>query len=429
MGSGAITILAAAHDFVASPAISPDGGRLAWVSWDHPDMPWDETSLWLADIDPEGQLCNTRQISGGRFGAQKISVQQPRFSPAGILYFISDQSGWWNLYRWEDETATIAHELAAEFGLPHWVFGTCTYQFLSEDQLLCIYGVGNEYTLARLNPGDNTLEDFDLPYSEIDHLSHDGQSVVFIAASPTLFQSIVRYDLLSGAIDIIKRSSALTVDTAYLSEPETIEFATGDEETAHGFFYPPANPDHAAPADEKPPLLVMIHGGPTSATHNGLRLRTQFWTSRGFAVLDVNHRGSTGYGRDYRDKLLGQWGVVDIEDTVSACNYLAAQGRVDPDRLAIRGGSAGGYTTLSALTFTDSFKVGASYYGVSDLEALAKETHKFESRYLDGMIGPYTERTDIYHDRSPIHHTDQLSSACIFFQGRPLIRRGASYSD
>ena len=243
-----------------------------------------------------------------------------------------------------------------------------------------------------------------------------------MGASAIEFTGVVNLDLKTRSTLTIKKTTDLSLDEGYFSVPETIEFPTGKDEVAHGFFYPPANKDYVKTerndgSKEKPPLVVMLHGGPTGATHSTLNLRTQFWTSRGFAVLDLNYRGSTGYGRVYRDKLLASWGIVDVEDTVFACNYLGQRGLVDMSRLAIRGGSAGGYTALAALTFTDTFSAGASHFGVSDLAALAKDTHKFESRYLDSIVGPYPERLDIYMERSPIHHVDELKSPCIFFQG------------
>ncbi|MCZ6501811.1 MAG: S9 family peptidase [Gammaproteobacteria bacterium] len=418
--TGDVVILADDHDFFASPTLSPDGSMLAWVTWDHPDMPWDETILWQADIGEDGQLLNIEKISGGNIEGQKISVQQPRFSPTGQLYFISDKSGWWNIFSWHEGKETNVHELEAEFGQPHWGFGLRTYQFLGEEQIICVYGVKNVSKLGILDLLTGNLQDIDLPYSDIDGLSvrsHGNQQVVFTGASASEFPGVVVLELVSGKTKVIKQSTVLELDKGYLSVPETIEFPAEDGEHAHAFHYPPANRDYEAPGDEKPPLIVMLHGGPTSATSNALNLRTQFWTSRGFAVLDVNYRGSTGYGREYRDKLLGNWGIVDVQDTVSGCNYLGSKNLVDMERLAIRGGSAGGYTTLSALTFTDTFKAGASHFGVSDLEALAKDTHKFESRYLDSVVGPYPEQLEVYQQRSPIHHVDRLSSACIFFQG------------
>jgi dipeptidyl aminopeptidase/acylaminoacyl peptidase len=423
INSGQVTTLVQGHSFFSTPVLNPECDQLAWITWDHPDMPWDETILWLGDIDGEGLLTNIRQVSGGHADGKKVSVQQPCFSPSGDLYFISDKTGWWNIYHLDQnspaEGGSNVYALEAEFGLPHWVFGLRTYDFLSTDQIICIYSRRNEDQLAILDLAKKELKDIPLPYSSISGLSLDveKQHLLFMGASPTNFPGIITLDLGTTESTTIKTTTELDLEDGFFSTPQTIEFPTSNSETAHAFFYPPANKDYKAPEQERPPLIVMLHGGPTGATHNVLSLRTQFWTSRGFAILDVNYRGSTGYGREYRDKLLYNWGIVDVEDTVAGCNFLGGNDLVDMNRLAIRGGSAGGYTTLSALTFTDTFKAGASHFGVSDLEALAKDTHKFESRYLDSMIGPYPEALSVYQERSPIHHVEKLSSACIFFQG------------
>jgi dipeptidyl aminopeptidase/acylaminoacyl peptidase len=423
INSGEVTILTQGHDFFSSPTLNADASQLAWITWDHPDMPWDETVLWLGDIDEQGLLINIQQVAGGQQDGNKVSLQQPCFSPSGELYFVSDKTGWWNLYRLDKNNSPGSEinicTLEAEFGLPHWVFAMHTYIFRNDNQILCIYSNKNEDQLAILDLNEQKLTDLSLPYTTIAGLSLDAgkQQVTFMGASPTKFPSVITTEIDSCKSSTIKQSSELKLSEGYFSTPQTIEFPTADNETAHAFFYPPANKDYKAGKEERPPLIVMLHGGPTGSTHNVLSLRTQFWTSRGFAILDVNYRGSTGYGRQYRDKLLNNWGIVDVEDTVSGCNFLGEKDLVDMERLAIRGGSAGGYTTLSALTFTNTFKAGASHFGVSDLEALAKDTHKFESRYLDSMIGPYPEALSVYQDRSPIHHVEKLESACIFFQG------------
>ncbi|MFP6807919.1 MAG: S9 family peptidase [Pseudomonadales bacterium] len=426
--SGEVSILSSGHDFFASPSISSDGGSLAWITWDHPNMPWDETTLWHASITADGTLEDIKKVAGGTIDKQKISVQQPRFSASGELYFVSDESGWWNIHNIKNEVETNLLPLEAEFGQPHWGFGLCNFKFLDDEHLICIYGIKNESHLAILDLNKGELEDIDLPYTSISGVSLHENELVFMAASPTEFSGIVSLNLASREATDIKKTTVLALEEGYFSIPETISFPSAGGEQSHGFFYPPTNKDYTEDntkgypnnpdkSQEKPPLVVMLHGGPTGATASVLSLRTQYWTSRGFAVLDLNYRGSTGYGRVYRDKLLGNWGIVDVEDSVSGCNFLGDKGLVDMDRLAIRGGSAGGFTTLAALTFTDTFSAGASHFGVSDLEALAKDTHKFEARYLDSMIGPYPSRLDIYEARSPIHHVEQLSSPCIFFQG------------
>ena len=418
--SGDVTELSKGHDFYAAPVISPNGKQLSFMSWDHPDMPWDETIIWLTTLNEAGMPTELCQVAGGKDGEQKISAQQPLFSPTGELFFISDVSGWWNLYR--QSSAQSICPMNAEFGGPHWGFGLHSYDFLNDSQIVCNYGTGNVDQLAVLDTETGNLNNLDLPYSDLGGVSLNGQTLTTGAASPTTFPELITVDLETGKHAVFKQSTTLTLDSAYYSVPETITFPTANEQIAHGFYYPPTNKDYTGTVEDKnsqdaPPLVVMMHGGPTGATHSVLNLRTQFWTSRGFAVLDLNYRGSTGYGRDYRDKLIRQWGIVDVEDAVHGAEYLVQQRKADEDKLAIRGGSAGGYTTLSALTFTNTFKAGASHFGVGDLEALAKDTHKFESRYLDSIIGSYPDEIEIYHARSPIHHVDQMASPCIFFQG------------
>jgi dipeptidyl aminopeptidase/acylaminoacyl peptidase len=409
-----IQILAAGADFYASPQLSADGSKLAWLSWHHPNMPWDGTELWVAEVG-DRELHNAELVAGGI----EESIFQPQWSPDGVLHFVSDLTGWWNLYRWLDRQIEPLCEMEAEFGLPQWVFGMSTYAFVSGSKILCTYNQKGLWQLATLDTSLDKpiLDSIPTPYTDISSLKAQGDRAVFIAGSPTEPTAIVQLDLVSGKTKILRSSTELQVEKEYLSVPQTIEFPTEDGKTAHAFFYPPTNRDCIAPSDEKPPLLVKSHGGPTAATSSSFSLKTQYWTSRGFAVLDVNYGGSTGYGRAYRARLNGNWGIVDVDDCVNGAKYLAEQGLVDHDRLAISGGSAGGYTTLCALTFKDIFKASASYYGISDLEALAKDTHKFEARYLDGLIGPYPERKDLYVVRSPIHFTGRLSCPVIFFQG------------
>lgn len=412
MDSGEISILASGHDFYSSPTLSGDGSCLVWITWDHPHMPWDDTTLWRANFNAAGELEEATVIAGG----DGVSVQQPAFNARDALHFVSDQSGWWNLYKIsEGDSATNLCPMAAEFGGPAWGFGGSHYHFFDDDVIACLYGIKNESRIGLLK--DGRLEDIELPFTDIGGLRIAGSMLFFLAASPTRFNTIVSYDLASKTLNEIKCASDVSLDPRFISIPEAIEFATAENETAHAFYYPPTNGDFAAPATELPPLLVILHGGPTGATHSSISLGTQYWTSRGFALLDVNYRGSTGYGREYRDKLHLNWGITDVQDTVHGANYLVAERKADSDRLAIRGGSAGGYTTLAALTFADTFKAGASHYGIGDLEALAKDTHKFESRYLDSLIGRYPEDIETYYARSPIHHAEQLTGATIFFQG------------
>jgi dipeptidyl aminopeptidase/acylaminoacyl peptidase len=411
--SGESRALVSGHDFYAAPRLSPDGSHLAWLAWDHPNMPWDGTELWVGEIAADGLIGREERVAGG----VEESIFQPEWSPDGTLYFVSDRSGWWNLYRLHGGRVEPLAEMEAEFGLPQWVFGMSTYAFESAERIVCAYTKDGVWHLTSLDTETRALEPVETPYTFIDGIRAAPGRAVFHAGSPTEAAAIVQLDLVTGKTEVLRRSTKLDIDPGYLSTPRAIEFPTENGLTAHAIFYPPRNRDYAAPPGEHPPLLVMSHGGPTSATSSELKLSIQYWTSRGIAVLDVNYGGSTGYGRAYRQRLNGQWGVVDVDDCANGARYLAGRGEVDGDRLIIRGGSAGGYTTLCALTFRDVFKAGASYYGIGDLEALAQETHKFESRYLDRLVGPYPERRELYVERSPIHLTDNLSCPVIFFQG------------
>jgi dipeptidyl aminopeptidase/acylaminoacyl peptidase len=411
--SGDSRTLASGHDFYASPRLSPDGTRLAWLAWDHPNMPWDGTELWVGELQSDGSLGHTVRVAGGA----DESIFQPEWSPDGALHFVSDRTGWWNLYRVRDGQIEPLVEMEAEFGLPQWVFGMSTYAFESAQRIICAYTQQGAWHLASLDTETQRLEAIETPYTYIGGIRAVPGRAVFHAGSPTEPTSIVQRDLTTGQIEVLRRPGKIEIDPGCLSQPQAIEFPTEKGLTAHAFFYPPQNRDYAAPPDELPPLLVMSHGGPTGSTSNTLKLVVQYWTSRGIAVLDVNYGGSTGYGRAYRQRLAGRWGLVDVDDCTNGARYMAQSRRVDGDRLIIRGGSAGGYTTLCALTFRDVFKAGASYYGIGDLEALAKETHKFESCYLDSLIGPYPERRELYVQRSPIHFTERLSCPMIFFQG------------
>ena len=407
-------VLAEGNDFYSNPRLSPDGRRLAWLSWDHPRMPWDGTELRVAELDAEGFPVNARTVAGG----PRESIQQPRWAPDGTLYFVSDRNNWWNLYRTDGTESEAVIEMEAEFGIPQWLFGGSTYDFVSAERLVCAYTRDGSWRLATIDAARRELENIDIPFSDIAGVHAAGKRVAFSGGSPTEPPAIAVLDLGTGRLEVLRRAFEAPEELKkHYSIPEPVEFDTENGQTAHAFFYAPHNPDYEAPEEELPPLIVECHGGPTGSTSNTLDLRTQYWTSRGFAVLDVNYGGSTGYGRAYRERLLGQWGVVDVDDCVNGARSLADAGRVDGERLIIKGGSAGGYTTLAVLTFRDVFKAGASHYGVSDLEALAMETHKFESRYLDSMIGPYPEQKQVYRDRSPIHHVDSLSAPVIFFQG------------
>ncbi|HEX9374362.1 MAG TPA: prolyl oligopeptidase family serine peptidase, partial [Roseiflexaceae bacterium] len=406
-------VLVSGGDFYSSPRLSPDGARLCWLAWNHPNMPWDGAELWVADLNDDGSLSARTRIAGG----VDESIFQPEWSPDGVLHFVSDRTGWWNLYRWRGGRAEPLHAMEAEFGLPQWVFGMSTYCFEPGGRIICAYTAGGVSHMASLDAATGAFEPIDLPYTLVEGLRAGAGQVVFVGGSPAEPPAVVRLDLADRVGEVLRRSSEAIVDAGYISTPEPIEFPTAGGLTAHAFFYQSRNPDFSAPPGDRPPLLVIIHGGPTGAADVVFSPEVLFWTSRGFAVVDVNYGGSTGYGRAYRERLAGRWGVVDVEDCAGAARFLADRGDVDRARLAIRGGSAGGYTTLCALTFRDEFRAGASYYGIGDLEVLARDTHKFESRYLDRLIGPYPERKDLYYERSPIHFTDRLTCPVIVLQG------------
>ena len=414
-GHGQAWALVAGNDFYAAPRLSPDGSQIAWLTWNHPNMPWDGTELWVADMAEDGSLVAARMVAGG----PGESIAQPDWSPEGVLHFVSDRTGWWNLYRLLGDEAEALFPAEAEFARPQWVFGAATYGFTSDGNLACAYNQRGKWGIGILDPVSRDFRALDTPYTEMGRgdLKVSEGVVVFEAGSPTHPMSLIRLDLPNRELGVLCQSVAAAIDPGYISRPQPIEFPTERGQTAHAYYYAPQNQDYAPPAGEKPPLLVKSHGGPTGAASASQDLQIQYWTSRGFAVVDVNYGGSVGYGREYRKRLDGQWGVVDVEDCVNAARYLVEQGWADERRLAIDGGSAGGFTTLAALTFRDVFAAGASYYGVSDLEALALDTHKFESRYLDRLIGSYPEQRDLYLERSPINFTDQLSCPLILFQG------------
>jgi dipeptidyl aminopeptidase/acylaminoacyl peptidase len=406
-------VLVGGTDFVSTPRLSPDSSRLSWLAWNHPNMPWDGTALWVADVTADGSLANAHQVAGGR----NESIFQPTWSPDGELYFISDRTGWWNLYRWRSGQAEALAPMEAEFGMPQWRFGMATYSFADAGHIICAWQQSGTIHLGSLDLATDTLTPIETPYTVISEPHATANQIVFIGASPTKASQIVRLDMASGQQEVLRRSNTIDIDESWIPVPEEIAFPTENGLTAYGFFYRPRNPEFTMPEGELPPLRVLSHGGPTGHVMGVFNPGILYWTTRGFAVLDVNYGGSTGYGRAYRDRLKGQWGVVDLDDCVNGARYLAQQGQVDGNRLTITGGSAGGYTTLCAVTFRDAFRAGASHFGVSDLSALARDTHKFESRYLDQMVGPYPEREDLYQARSPIYHVDQLRTPVIFFQG------------
>jgi dipeptidyl aminopeptidase/acylaminoacyl peptidase len=408
---GDLYVMVGGCDFYASPRLSPDGNKLAWLSWNHPNLPWDGTNLQIANL-VNGYPSAPTLIAGG----SHETIFQPQWLSDDTLYFVSDRTGWGNLYRWHHGKVEAICELDAEFGLPQWVFGMSTYALIGKHRIVCTYNQHGVWKLALINTLSQHLTPLNIPYTDISSVRAVNNSVCCCAASVTQTTEIISIDLLTEARLVLKRSHQINIDPGYLSKPRSIEFPT-TEGTAYAFYYPPTNKDCEPLLGEKPPLLVKSHGGPTAATSNQLSLKTQYWTSRGFAVVDVNYGGSTGYGKAYQKRLDGKWGIVDVNDCTNAARYLVEQGLADPNRLAISGGSAGGYTTLAALTFGDTFKAGASYYGVSDLATLATDTHKFESRYLDRLVAPYPAQAKIYQDRSPLYSTDRLSCPIAFFQG------------
>jgi dipeptidyl aminopeptidase/acylaminoacyl peptidase len=413
LDDGAVQVLAQGHDFFSSPCLRPDGAQLAWLSWDHPNMPWDGCELWLADVAADGSLVKPHRVAGGACE----SIYQPAWSPQGELHFASDRSGWWNLYRLRGDAVQALHPMAAEFGEPQWIFGMSSYGFDERGRIVCIVRQHGTAQLARLDPESGHFELLETPFCAMEALRVGTGFAIFIGGTSTEPDALVRLDLRTLTHEVLRPSSTAVLDAAFKARAEAFTFATEGGHEAHGFFYAPVNRDHRGPAGQRPPLLVMTHGGPTSATDAVFSLGVHYWTTRGFAVVDVNYGGSSGYGRAYRERLNGQWGVIDVDDAINAARHLIARSDVDGARVAIRGGSAGGYTTLCALTFRSFFKAGASHYGIGDLEALAAESHKFESRYLDGLIGPYPAARALYLARSPVHHTDGLASPMILFQG------------
>jgi len=413
LAGGTNTVLVSGNDFYSSPRVSPDGARLAWLTWHHPNMPWDGCELWTGELADDGSVINYRRVAGG----ERESIFQPEWSPDGVLHFVSETSGWWNIYRVANKSIECMVEKEAEFGAPQWVFGMSTYAFESPERIICAFVEKGLWSLGIIDTRRKQLEKIDTEFTEISFVRAAAGRALFRAGSPIAPFSIVEMNPATGERNVLRRASNVELDPGYISKPTPIEFPTENGLTAHGFFYPPRNRNFVAPESERPLLLVKSHGGPTSATIAVLMLGIQYWTSRGIGVLDVNYGGSTGYGREYRERLNGTWGVVDVDDCINGAKFLAGRAEADPNRSMIDGGSAGGYTTLCALTFRDYFKAGASHFGVSDLEALEVDTHKFESRYSRSLIGPYPERQDLYYERSPIHFTDQLSCPVIFFQG------------
>jgi len=408
-------IIVSGSDFVASPALSPDGTQLAWLMWNHPQMPWDGTQLWYADVATDGKLLNIRLVTGGK----EESIVRPRWNETGLPVFVSDRTGWWNLYADRPHGIVPLRAMEAEFAQPQWVFGMSSWDFLPNGSVISAWTQNGVWHLGRLDVEDGPLKPYDLPFTTITdvHVQAITNKVIFIGSSPTSPGGIVRLDADTGKWEMLRESSQTEIDPETISIARPVSWESTDGTTAHGFYYPPVNPRFTGPTDELPPLIVESHGGPTSFSPASFSMKRQFWTSRGFAILDVNYGGSTGYGRPYRERLKRNWGIVDVEDCVSGAEMLANQKLADPARLIIRGGSAGGFTTLAALTTHGTFRVGISSFGIGDLETMTRDTHKFESRYLDGLVGEYPAEKAVYIERSPIHHVDRLDSAMLLLQG------------
>lgn len=400
-------------DFVAAPALSPDGRWLAFLAWNHPNLPWDEVRLMLAELDRDGQPLQVSRINRG----VAESVLSPRWSPQGLLHFISDRDDWWNLYRLDGagQLQQLTRE-RYEFGRPMWTLNHRLYDFLPDGRIAALINTQGREGLALVDPESGRVERPELGLASSAALAVGGSTVYLVAGFADRPGGLAAYQPSEGRLTLLRPSQPLPLAVEDVSCAQAVSFPSG-EEVAHGFYYPPRSAGLRAPEPSLPPLIVLVHGGPTAHSDPSLKLRVQFWTTRGFAVLDVNYRGSSGFGRRYRRSLYGEWGVKDVEDAVNGARYLASSGRADPARLAIRGGSAGGLTVLAAHAFHQVFAAGASYYGVSDMEALARDTHKFESRYLDQLVGPYPEQRQRYHSRSPIHHLDGFRRPLIILQG------------
>ena len=412
-------VLLSGHDFYATPRLSPDGRALCWLAWRHPRMPWEASEVWVADLDEAGRPGVPRRIAGG----PGESIYQPGWTLDGDLLFASDRDGWWRLYRADRDDGTVRPVVTtppdrAEFGRPLWTFGSATWTCAGRSRLVTSYTVDGRWHLGVIDLEAGTLCAVPTTLEPADWLAATSDAAVLVAGSPSMAASVVRIDLATGKHEVLRSSSHVSLTSTDVSIAESIWFPSTDGRRTHAFYYPPVNARVQGPADERPPVVVIGHGGPTGATSATFDVRVQFWTTRGFAVLDVNYGGSSGFGRAYRERLTGTWGLVDVADIVAATEAIVASGKGDAGRLLIRGGSAGGFTVLAALTTRPGvFAAGASYYGVSDLEALLADTHKFESRYLDGLIGPYPEARDVYRARSPSHHLDRLSCPLILLQG------------
>ena len=411
LASGDVRSLRGGADFYAAPRLSPDGSSLAWTEWRHPNLPWDGTELRVAPIEPTGDLGESTLIAG----SPHDWVSQPRWSPGGVLHFVAEPGDWMNLFRVVDGRVEPICPMDAELASPEWQFGNATYGFLGGGEILAVARSGGRDRLLRIDP-DGSSHRIDLPYTEIGALAIDGDRAILRAASPTEPAAIVEVTL-DGRIDVLRRATPFVPDPADVSVARQVEFPTVGDRAAFGNFYAPTNRQFEGPPGELPPLIVTSHGGPTSGAFSGFATGLQLFTSRGYAVLDVDYGGSTGFGKAYRKRLEGQWGIVDVDDCVAGADWLAEQGLVDGRRLAIRGGSASGFTTLAALAFRKTFRAGTTYFGIGDLRAFAKDTHKFESRYVESLVGPWPDTKQRYLDRSPSLHAEQITVPVLVQQG------------
>jgi dipeptidyl aminopeptidase/acylaminoacyl peptidase len=406
-------VVASGHDFYAAPRPSPDGRRLAWLTWDRPCMPWDGADLWVAELGPDGRLDPARHVAGG----PAESIVQPEWNAEGILHFVSDRSGWGNLYRERHGQVNSLLPMAAEFADAPWELDYSSYAFVGDGRIACRYRQHGRDRLALLDPETGRLADLPIPYTSLKpYLRVVGDRLAFIGASPTTSSAVATLQVPTGRLDVLA-GAELSLDPTWVSVPQPIEFRTRDGRTAHALYYPPTNPEVTGPPDASPPLLVQAHPGPTADAKARLDLRTEFFTSRGFAVVDVNYAGSTGYGRGYRERLTRQWGVADVSDCLDGARFLVEAGVVDGRRLVISGESAGGFTALCALASEELFAGGASRFGIADLETFRQQAPKFQAHELDRLVGPYPEAAAIYRARSPLHLVDRIARPVLLVHG------------
>jgi dipeptidyl aminopeptidase/acylaminoacyl peptidase len=403
------TVLCSGADFYSTPELSANG-RLAWTQWNHPNMPWDSTTIMIGSLSSR-VVTDSQAIAGGT----SESALQPRWLGEKLI-FASDRTNWWNLYLWSDGQVEPLHETEAEFCAPQWTLGQRPYAIIDDDHLLCTVNRSGEQSIAVLQISSGTLRSTASPGVATTSLDVGGRCAAAVLSFPDQPAALALLDLDRDAWDLVRSSFKISIPIDAISLARRVSW-TSEGREIHGYFYPPVNTNWQAPAGTLPPMITLIHGGPTGFASPEFKIGYQFWTSRGFAILDVNYSGSAGFGREYRDRLKGRWGVVDVHDCISGTLAMGTERLADPARLAIRGGSAGGFTALAALTMSNVFNAAISQYGIADLEALAKDTHKFESRYIDSLIGPYPEDRHLYLERSPINHLDQLSAPILLLQG------------